>query len=66
MKKKAFIKKMVDETGLSEDFFLNDFDELDDDTEPEDEELGEDEILEEILGLNEDFSLEDFMDCWDP
>ena len=71
MKKKTIIKNIIkDETGLNaDDLFMRGFDELDEDTDPEDEEFDEDtedEILEEMLGLNEDYSLEDFLDSWDP
>lgn len=60
---------LEEETGFGNDeFFMADPDELEDEEDEVDEfdEDSEDEMLEEILGLNEDFSLEDFMDCWDP
>ena len=70
MKNNAFTKKFIKETGLDDDdFFMNGFDELDDDTETEEDEFDEDtedEILEEMLGLDSDYTLEDYLDSYDP
>ena len=69
-KRKAFEKNLVSETGLrGGEFFQNGMDVCDDCTEPEDEEFDQDtddEFLTELLGLDSDYTLEDFLDSYDP
>ena len=61
---------LKEETGLGEDGFfmeLEESEDLDDDTEDDDfDEETEEDLLAEMLGLDSDYTREDFLDAYDP